>query len=365
MRTRADVVIVGAGLAGAATAWRLSRQGVRDIVIVEREPAPGAHASGKNAGLVRRLLDDPALIAPALAGAEFLAAPAPEVSARPLARQTGSLILCGAERAHALAPVAARVGAERIAPASAARLAPLLAGGRFEAAFSTAQDGVADIRGLLEGFLRAATESGAELTTACEALSLELRGGRVAALRTSRGTIETRAVLDAAGPWAGALARGAGVEPPPMRAFRRHLFVARAPGAAAREAAWAWDIDRGFYFRAEGAEGYYLLSACDEEPHPPRPPDVDPAAARALAERAAAVAPALAAAPVARAWACLRTFAPDGRFVVGETPALPGLFYAAALGGHGVTTAAALGALAADGILSPDRVPSPFRAARA
>jgi D-arginine dehydrogenase len=49
-----------------------------------------------------------------------------------------------------------------------------------------------------------------------------------------------------------------------------------------------------------------------------------------------------------RYWAGFRTIANDGRFVIGWDPQAEGFFWVAGLGGHGVTTSSAVGALAAD-----------------
>ena len=48
-----DVVLVGAGLAGATTAWHLAKRGVREVVLLEKEVVPGVHSSGRNASMIR------------------------------------------------------------------------------------------------------------------------------------------------------------------------------------------------------------------------------------------------------------------------------------------------------------------------
>jgi glycine/D-amino acid oxidase-like deaminating enzyme len=51
-----EFVIIGAGFAGAATAYHLTRRGVRDILVVEQEQVPGVHSSGRNASMVRQVV---------------------------------------------------------------------------------------------------------------------------------------------------------------------------------------------------------------------------------------------------------------------------------------------------------------------
>jgi glycine/D-amino acid oxidase-like deaminating enzyme len=65
------------------------------------------------------------------------------------------------------------------------------------------------------------------------------------------------------------------------------------------------------------------------------------------------LAPDLAERPVTRYWTGLRTFAPDRRFVIGWDPWNPRLFWSAGLGGHGMTSGLAVGALAAKAFLQP------------
>src|SRR5207244_9362228 len=93
---------------------------------------------------------------------------------------------------------------------------------------------------------------------------------------------------------------------PELRPKRRHIGVSRTPPPPG---AFEWDEARGFYWRAH-AEGV-LFSGCDEEAHPAREPDVDPARREEALAKAAAVAPALEL-RADRGWACLRTFPGDG-----------------------------------------------------
>ena len=67
-----EYVIIGAGFAGAATAYHLSRRGVADILMLEQESIPGFHSSGRNAAMIRQCVPDPDLLALTRDGSRFL-----------------------------------------------------------------------------------------------------------------------------------------------------------------------------------------------------------------------------------------------------------------------------------------------------
>jgi D-arginine dehydrogenase len=90
---------------------------------------------------------------------------------------------------------------------------------------------------------------------------------------------------------------------------------------------------------------------------------VSPEALSGLACKVAAFMPRLGERSIRRVWAGLRTLAPDGCVVIGEDPRVRGFHWCAGLGGHGVTASAAVGRLAADGVLGRP-VPSAFSPAR-
>jgi len=116
------------------------------------------------------------------------------------------------------------------------------------------------------------------------------------------------------------------------------------------------------YFRPES--GGLLLSACDEERFAPCEPPADPANRELLAAKAARAFPRLVDLPIMRSWAGLRTFPGDRRFVVGPDGTVPGLFWVAGLGGHGVTSAWEVGRLAAAAILRDEPPPPELDPAR-
>ncbi len=340
-------VIVGAGFAGAATAWALGRAGLGPGVILEQEFSYGVYASGRNAALLRLAEADPILLPLALRSFDRIRA-FDRATAEPLFSETGGLTLAGRESA-------AKLEAERDAlqdgglmtfllPASDARERfPLLSSVDFHLALWCPREGVVDIHALLTRYIQLARKSGFTLVTECSAEDLLIEAGRVTGVRTNRGEIRADGVIDASGAWAGRLGRAA--NPLPLRPLRRHLFVSGPPAADITNLPFIWVEDAGFYFRPEG-DGL-LFSPCDETHVAPGPAATDPAAAELLAEKLTRHAPDFADLPLKRSWACLRTFAPDRKPVIGPDPDRAGLFHVSGLGGFGMTTSAAIGELAA------------------
>jgi len=348
-----QVVIVGAGFAGAATAAALGRLGWGPGLILEREPIPGAHSSGRNAALAPQVEDDPVITALAVAGARRLREMAG--SPEPVLRETGALYL-GDDRdaafleAQVLALAALGVPAQVLTAGQARARFPFLGGLRFEAALLSPTDGVIDIHGLLLRYLAEARGSGFSLVTQCEVRTLLVEGRRATGVSTDRGDIRAEVVVDAGGAWAGRLGRE--TRPLPLRPMRRHLFVSGPAPGVPPDIPWVWDLAEGYYFRREGPG--LLLSPCDATEHPPGLPGTDSEAEALLAEKLARRAPGLGDLEIRRAWACLRTFAPDRRPLIGWDPAVRDLFHVSALGGFGASTSPAVGEIAAAIIAARD-----------
>lgn len=328
-----DILIIGGGIAGLATAAALTGKG-RSVALLDRELVPGFYASGHNAGMARSLTGRIEHSRLAVEGRQRLAEAG-------LLDPTGGLLL--AMDPAALDPLEAEaraLGVEAIRGSGSGE--PGLKAG---AHLRMPGDGVINIHGLLGACARRAREGGAALHYGEEvaAIHAEAEGFRV---ETARRSLFATTLVNAAGAWASSIGRQAGGLELALDPRRRHLGWSDHPFEARP---WAWWVDRPFYARRES--GGTLLCPCDEGevPLPPQglQPATDAGAMEPLAATAAELAPDLEDAPLVRAWAGLRTFSPDRRFVVGWDPVNPRLFWVAALGGHGMTTGLAVGELAA------------------
>jgi D-arginine dehydrogenase len=352
--TSYDFVIVGAGLAGAATAYHLTRQGAADVLLVEREAIPGFHSSGRNAAMIRQCVPDVALARLARDGAAFLHS-LPEDWPVPVQfKQNGSLLLgsnAGWEKLKRDAEAGRQlgIGVELWTPEQAKHHVPVLVDAEFDGAIWCATDGVVDVHALLSGYLKAATAKGARVRYGTAVGAIRSTRGRSLEVTVGDEAIGAKAVINACGAWANVIAEMAGAAALPLHPCRRHLFV--SPPLDWIDSAWPfiWDVSHDIYFRPEG-EGL-LLCACDQTELPPGDPPVDLSVQELLAEKIQRYFPGLSNVSISKRWAGFRTLTPDGRFVIGWDPAIEGLFWVAGLGGHGVTTSSAVGALAADILL--------------
>ena len=370
MSDTADVVVIGAGFAGASTAYHLVRSGARRVVLLEREVAPGRHASGRNAALADAVEDDPVQAALLEEGLLFIQNPPPGFCPHPLFTRTGSLWI-GARgdlqklRGESGARRPAQTRLEDLSIHEAARRVDLLAGARAEAALWSPDGGVADIHAFLTGYIKAFAAAGGTLHCESPVTEVRRRAGGPFLVATPRLKLEALAVVNAAGAWAGEVGRLAGALSVPLTPYRRHLFQSVPLADVDPRWPFVWDETRQYYFRPES--GGLLLSPCDRTAHPPAPPVEDSGARELLAEKLMAAVPRLASLRLARGWACLRTFVPDSRFVIGEDPSLEGFFWAAGLGGTGMTASAAVGRRVAESVLaarSGARPSGPLSAAR-
>ena len=353
----AHCVIIGAGFAGAATAYHLARRGVKDIVVLEQEVMAGVHSSGRNAAMVRQVVSDRAILGLTQEGAAFLHSLPADWPVPVNFKQNGSLLIGRGEAWERLcrdAEIARQAGIEMQcwSPQRAKRHVSVLKDADFDGAVWCPTDGVVDIHAFLSGYLKAATALETQVRYGCSVQGIDVKDGRVNGVTTAEGTVKAEVVINAAGAWAGAIGEMAGAVKVPLRPRRRHLFV--TPPLPWVDPRWpfVWDVTHDVYFRPDS--GGLLLCPCDQDEMPPGIPPTDGSAQALLAEKVTRYLPGIPNVAIKQSWAGLRTLSGDGRFVIGWDPKIQGFFWVAGLGGHGVTTSSSAGALAASLILKPD-----------
>ena len=216
--SEADVVIVGAGITGCSTAYRLSQRGWK-VVVLEKDDI--AHeASGRTmaaVGLVGK--HHPDEFALAKASMDIWYGLNEELSTDIELLEGGRLVIANSEEDLPLfdemvgGAEASGVGIEWYEAAEARVKWPFLQGPFIRAAHSRFEGHVNPVK-VVHGFARSAQENGAQIHTGCIASEIVTRGGKVSSVVTNRGEISTPVVLDAAGVWGYRLADRLGVKLP-------------------------------------------------------------------------------------------------------------------------------------------------------
>jgi D-arginine dehydrogenase len=344
---QADVVIVGAGMAGASAAYFLAPQ--RRVVVLEMEAQPGYHATGRSAALFSETYGNSTVRALSTGSKAFYTQPPQGFAAHPLLAPRGALIVGGPGDVASLQATCAEwqvlVPSVRLMTAAELReRVPVL---RPEFAHLGVWEPDAadmDAHAIHQGFLRGARAHGATLVCKAPATALCRAGGQWQ-LDTPQGCWQAPVVVNAAGAWADELAVLAGVQPVGLVPKRRSAFITEPPPAVDVRA-WPLVIDahESFYFKPDA--GQLLVSPANEDPVPAQ--DVQPEELDvALAVERLQAATTLNVRRVLRSWAGLRSFVADKTPVVGYAPDAPGFFWLAGQGGYGIQTAPAMGEVAA------------------
>jgi sarcosine oxidase subunit beta len=242
--------------------------------------------------------------------------------------------------------------ARAVTPDDVARLSPAVSlegviGGAY-----CPSDGFIRPLGILQGYLDGALRQGATVRWGVEATGLQRDAtGRIVAVSTSTGPVAAASVVNAAGAWAGELARGCGVDLP-VTPLRRQVAATVATDVLPSSTPMTIFTGDGFHFRVRDGRVLLLWPTPGVAGAPFAMP-VDPAWVSAVTAKAHARVPALAHVPVDRdaSWAGLYEMSPDKHAIVGMAPACPNLYLINGSSGHGVMHAPALGHLLAEIIL--------------
>lgn len=361
----AGVLVVGGGVAGAATALALRELGV-EVLLVEREAA-GARATGASAGMLAPQYEaewpEP-VFRLGLRGRELqpgFVARVSELSGAALEVRVPGMLVAAFDRheARRLEERAAwqreaGLRAELLEPADARELQP--GAGRRAVGFLWLPDEALVDTQRLAGVLPAALEAAGVRTVRAAAERLEIEGGAVRGIRTGDGrALEARRVVLAAGAWSGDL--GGLPRPLPVEPVRGQML--RYPAGAARLDVLLSNLGGRYLVPRE--DGTVLAGSTMEAAG--YDASVTETGLRTVRAAAGRMLPALEGSEPIESWAGLRPGTPDEMPVLGPDPDVEGLVYATGFGRNGILVAPAAGRIAAR--LAADREPqydwTPFR----
>lgn len=397
----ADVVVIGAGVIGIATAYFLAGRGAR-VLVCEKGRVAGEQSS-RNWGWVRQQGRDAAELPIMMEANRIWRDLAAETGESDLEfNASGCLYLTESESQMATYAdwhTLAKQHQLDTRLLSAAEVSKLAAGvdGAWVGGMLTASDGRAEPFSAVPALARAARRRGVTVVENCAVRSIEVEAGRVTAAVTEHGTVKAECVLLAGGAWSTHFAANVGLELPQLTvrstAARTHAAPERAPANLSTPGLALRRRKDGGYTVATGdlAEHYIspnsfayftkflplLRTASKNVKLRPAPPSGYPGAwgskkrwsgdevspfermrvlnplpsereRRRLRRRLPRRAPWLADAGLAEFWAGMIDLTPDAVPYIGETPSPRGLFIGTGLSGHGFGIGPAVGRMLAD-----------------
>ncbi len=351
----AEVVVVGGGAVGAATAFHLAELGITDIVLLERESLGGG-SSGKSAGGFRLQFADELNLRIALRSVAELESFEERFGVDIGLVQAGYLFLLDSLadveifRAALALQRSLGIPSTELTPAQAGEILPQLALDGLLGATYCPRDGYLAPEAVVQGYAAAASAHGVRVRQAAPLVGVGVRRGRIVGVDVADGRIATGTVVCAAGVWSRDVAALAGIDLP-VHGERRWMHFTPEDGGLPEVVPLTVDFGTGFYFHREGPG---LVFGGREE-------TLD-----GLAAPASRRLPVLAELPVQSSWWGWYEMSPDHNALVGEAPE-PGRFlYATGFSGHGFQQAPAVGEHLAE--LVAGRTPtldlSPFRLER-
>jgi sarcosine oxidase subunit beta len=354
MRPRtADVVIIGAGAIGCSIAYHLGIRGAKNVVVLEQEFV-GSGTTSKAAGGIRVQFPTDIEIAFSMESLEFFKRFQEEMGVNPHLRQVGYLFLLGSERDieqyKRQIALQSQYGLDvrLLTPDGAKAIVPQLQVDDLLAAVYSPQDGYADPHTVVQGYATKARECGVKILEQTEVTGIRLEGDRVVGVDTTSGPIDTRLIVNAAGPWATHVAEMVGMKVP-VYPRRRHIFVTEPFSDFVNPSPLVIDRTSGFYCRTEGRS--ILMSPGDAQEVQGYKVTIDWTMAEEAARKAVQRVPALERAGIMSGWAGLRPLTPDEHAIIDYLPGVEGLLCAVGFCGHGFQHSPAAGKVVAELIL--------------
>ena len=336
MEKTADIVIIGGGIIGVSIAYYLGKRGAKNIVLLEKDLI-GMGSTGLCAGGIRRQWSTEVNMQFAMKSFEVFQNFEEEFGVSPEFHQIGYLFLARDEEElesfkkniefqNRFGVPSKLLTREEIKKACPFLNVEDVVGGAF-----CDTDGYAGPTEVTNAIAKEARRHGVKILEKIEVISIEVSRDRIVSVTTRDGRVETRTVVNAAGPYAANVGKLAGVEIP-VNPIRRQLFVTNPFDKIPRSVPLTIDHKQNFYFRREG-ECVLLSGPQDEKPSFNLTTDFDSMVE--TAEKAMHRVPAFEKAKINRGWAGLYEISPDNHAILGKVPEVEGLILAVGFSGHG------------------------------
>jgi sarcosine oxidase subunit beta len=366
LQDRYDVVIIGAGVHGLATAYYLGKQGITNVAVVDRGYVGGGN-SGRNTAILRANYRTPEAIPFYHESLRLYEGLSQELGYNVLFSQQGHLTLAHSDtaveglRVRAEANALLGVDSRLIKPDEIKRLVPAMevsqqAHAPIQAALYHPPGGIIRHDAVVWGYARGADRMGIEIHPHTEVRAIETQNGKVTAVETSQGRIQTQTVVNATSGWCSTIAEMVGVQLPivshplqacvtePLKPFLDKVIVSASLHVYVNQ------TDRGEVVIGAEIDPYASYNTASTLP-----------TLEMMASHALELFPALEEARVLRQWAGICDMTPDFSPIISTVPHVEGFILDVGWGTYGFKAAPAAGKTTAE-LIATGKVPELIQA---
>lgn len=350
---RADTVVIGGGIVGAATAFELARRRAGKVVLVERESLLGTGATGRCAGGIRAQFSSEINCRVSQLAEHIFMHFEEEVGVPAQYDQVGYLF-CLSDASHveafrrdllmwqSLGLPATWLSAEEIRRRVPELETSDLLGGTF-----CSSDGLADSGEFMTAYGKQMRRYGVTIASGQAVTAVHTSGGRVTAVEAGTTLIETERVVNCAGPNAAEIGALVGLKIP-IVPLKRQICKTAPLDWVPTDLPMIVDMGSGLYMHKES--GGLLLGWADPSVTPGFDQSTDQNYTDEIIMRALARLPRLESAAITNTWGGLYETTPDYHAIMGPVVGLAGFWICAGFSGHGFMHAPAAGRLMAEWI---------------
>jgi len=342
VRQTADIVVIGGGVEGCSIAYNLAKEGCDNVVLLEKNSLASG-STGKSCGIIRTHYSQEILMEMAHRSMSVFGRFEEEFEAESGFVTNGLVFLGTSEETPGLRDVTAMqqslgIRSELVSPDSIAEFHPDISIEGVDLASYEPDAGFADPYGVTIGFASGARRLGVEVNEGVEATGIEVKGGRIKAVKTKQGRIATGKVVNAAGPWGRQVGQMVGVDLP-LFPIRFQEAVMRPSKEYPLSMPTVFDQRSICYYRPESG-GFMIFGGSLTELQPIKDPDHY--SEKPDAEWIDNVAQTLLGAmhdandtKFIRGWAGPITLTPDFNPILGQIDEVEGFYVACGFSGHG------------------------------
>jgi len=349
----AEIVIIGGGIMGVATAYYLAKRGQRHVILIERDLLAQA-STGLCVGGIRQQFSNPANILLSQETIHLLKNFEEEFHTKIDFRQAGYLFLTQKQTTWEAFGECIKiqrrykVPVKILSPEEVKHRWPYLSTKDLRGGIFGPEDGYVDPYDVTMAIASQTRKLGISIRERTEVVDIRLENGRISGVETSQGPISCNIVVNAAGAWGAKIAEMVGIDLP-VQPYRRQVFITKTFDTIPRPVPMIIDQDTQFYFR--GYAPGILMGMTDLDEPSSFKTHVDRNFLEKITANALEKVPILEKAEILRGWGGLYAMTPDENPIIGEIPGVKGFFCTTGFSGHGFQHGPAVGRIMSELIL--------------